>query len=265
MSPITAGQSPLGVLLLHGFSGGPSTFTSLEPALRPLGLPLAVPRLRGHGEASPQGLAGIIWADWLADATSALATLRAALGAGAGAENGSVIVVGHSMGALLALLLAAEQPGAIDSLVLVATPLQLGSPLAPGRPLGGLVPLLGRLLRRWPLPKDYVDAALAASDPSYPWVPMDALLSFLELIGVARRRLPEVKQPALILHSTADRVVAPAAANLLAAEIGSPSSRVRTAWFERSGHELFRDVEQDAVIDAVVAFVSERIRLASGG
>ncbi len=263
MNPLTAGQSPLGVLLLHGFSGGPSTFTSLEPALRRLGLTVAVPRLRGHGEASPQALAGITWADWLADATSALATLRAELGAGA--ENGSVIVVGHSMGALLALLLAAEQPGAIDSLVLVATPLQLGSPLAPGRPLGGLVPLLGRLLRRWPLPKDYVDAALAASDPSYPWVPMDALLSFLELIGVARRRLPEVKQPALILHSTADRVVAPAAANLLAAEIGSPSSQVRTAWFERSGHELFRDVEQAAVIDAVVAFVSERIRLASGG
>lgn len=265
MRPLLAGTSPLGVLLLHGFSGGPSTFTSLEPALRRLGLTVAVPRLRGHAEESPQGLAGITWADWLADASTALATLRAALGAGAGAENGSVIVVGHSMGALLALLLAAEQPGAIDSLVLVATPLQLGSPLAPGRPLGGLVPLLGRLLRRWPLPKDYVDAALAASDPSYPWVPMDALLSFLELIGVARRRLPQVKQPALILHSGADQVVDPAAAELLAAAISTPANLVRTVWFERSGHELFRDVEQAAVIEAVVAFVAERIRLGRAG
>ncbi len=185
MRPLLGWHIPLGVLLLHGFSGGPDTYKALEPALRQLGLPLAVPRLRGHGEASPQALAGITWADWLADASTALAALRAE----AGPENGTVIVVGHSMGALLALLLAADQPTAIDSLVLVATPLQLRSPLAPGRPLGVLVPLLGRLLRRWPLPKNYADAAQAAADSSYPWVPMDALLSFLELIGVARRRL----------------------------------------------------------------------------
>lgn len=260
-----AATSPLGVLLLHGFSGGPDTFTTLEPALRQLSMPVAAPQLRGHGQASPQALEGITWADWLADASGALADLRAEAGAG----NETVTVVGHSMGALLAVLLAAEQPAAIDSLVLVATPLQLASPLAPGKPLGVLVPLLGRLLRRWPLPKDFADPALAAHDRSYPWVPMDALLSFLELSGVARQRLAEVHQPALILHSRVDRVVAPAAAELLAAEIGTPRTLMRTAWFERSGHELLRDVEQAAVIDTVVAFVAEReaerIRLASAG
>lgn len=260
MRPGHGKHIPHGVLLLHGFSGGPDTYKALEPALRQLGLPSPC-RDFGATGGVPQALAGITWADWLADASTALAALRAE----AGAENGTVIVVGHSMGALLALLLAADQPPAIDSLVLVATPLQLRSPLAPGRPLGVLVPLLGRLLRRWPLPKNYADAAQAAADSSYPWVPMDALLSFLELIGVARRRLCAAQQPTLILHSRADQVVAPTAANLLAAAIGTASNQVRTVWFERSGHELFRDVEQAAVIEAVVAFVAERIRLGRAG
>ena len=242
----------VGLLLLHGFSGSTATFAALEPALVQLGFEVQAPLLRGHGCDSPQALAGVTWSDWLDDASTALAELRARAG-------GSVIVLGHSMGALLAALLAVEQPEAIDSLVLAAAPLRLASPLAPGRPLEVLTPLLGRLLRSWPLPGDYADPALAASDTSYPWVPMDALLSFLQLSVVVRRRLAEVHQPVLILHSRADRVVAPASADLLASGLGTPLEQLRVVWFERSGHELFRDCEAGAVITSVLQFVDERI------
>lgn len=244
-------RSPVGLLLLHGFSGSTVSFSALEPALAQLGLLVQMPLLRGHGCDSPQALSGVTWSDWLKDASTALAELRG--------RAGSVIVLGHSMGALLALLLAAEQLEGIDSLVLAATPIQLASLLAPGRPLEVLTPLLGRLLRRWPLPRDYADPALAASDTGYPWVPMEALLSFLQLSVVVRRRLVEVHQPVLILHSRADRVVTPAAAGLLASGLGTPKDQVRIAWFERSGHELFLDCEQDAVIATVLQFVHERI------
>jgi carboxylesterase len=201
-----------------------------------------MPLLRGHGCDSPQALCGVTWSDWLEDASTALVELRG--------RAGSVIVLGHSMGALLALLLAAEQPEGIDSLVLAATPIQLASPMAPGRPLEVLTPLLGRLLRRWPLPRDYADQALAASDTGYPWVPMEALLSFLQLSVVVRRRLVEVHQPVLILHSRADRVVTPAAADLLASGLRTPKDQVHMAWFERSGHELFLDGEQEAGVES---------------
>ncbi|MGB5240906.1 MAG: alpha/beta fold hydrolase [Prochlorococcaceae cyanobacterium] len=242
---------PVGLLLLHGFSGSTSTFAALEPALIQAGFAVQAPLLRGHGRDSPQALAGVTWSDWLDDASSALAELRA--------RAGSVIVVGHSMGALLAALLAAEQSTAIDSLVLAAAPVRLASPLAPGRPLAFLTPLLGRLLPRWPMPRHYADPALAASDTSYPWVPMDALLSFLQLSVVVRRRLAEVHQPVLILQSRADRVVPPAAADLLASGLGTPREQLRMVGFERSGHELFRDCEEGAVIASVLQFVDERI------
>ncbi|CAK6694442.1 alpha/beta hydrolase [Synechococcus sp. CBW1107] len=244
-------RAPVGLLLLHGFSGSTATFAALEPALVQLGFEVQAPLLRGHGCDSPQALAGVTWSDWLDDASAALSELRA--------RAGLVIVVGHSMGALLAALLAAEQPAAIDSLVLAAAPIQLASPLAPGGPLEILTPLLGRLLRRWPMPRDYTDPALDASDTSYRWVPMDALLSFLQLSVVVRRRLAEVHQPVLILQSRADRVVAPAAADLLASGLGTPREQLRMAWFERSGHELFRDCVEGAVIETVLQFVNERI------
>jgi carboxylesterase len=199
--------APVGLLLLHGFSGSTATFAVLEPALVQAGFVVQVPLLRGHGRDSPQALAGVTWSDWLDDASTALAELRARAG-------GSVIVLGHSMGALLA---------------------------------------------SWPLPGDYADPALAASDTSYPWVPMDALLSFLQLSVVVRRRLAEVHQPVLILHSRADRVVAPASADLLASGLGTPLEQLRVVWFERSGHELFRDCEAGAVITSVLQFVDERI------
>lgn len=244
-------RAPVGLLLLHGFSGSTATFADLEPELVQAGVVVKAPLLRGHGHDSPQALAGVTWSDWLDDASIALAELRALAG--------PVIVLGHSMGALIAALLAAEQPAAIDSLVLAATPVRLASPLAPGRPLEFLTPLLGRLLRSWPLPGDYADPVLAASDTSYPWVPMDALLSFLQLSVVVRRRLAEVHQPILILHSRADRIVAPAAVDLLASGLGTPGEQLRVVWFERSGHELFRDCEAEAVIASVLQFVDERI------
>lgn len=111
---------PVGLLLLHGFSGSTATFSALEPALIQIGIAVQVPMLRGHGCDSPQALSGVSWPDWLEDARTALNDLRA--------RAGSVIVVGHSMGALLAALLAAEQPELIDSLVLAAAPIQLASP-----------------------------------------------------------------------------------------------------------------------------------------
>jgi carboxylesterase len=250
-----AKQQAIGVLLLHGFTGNPHSLASIELALRELGLPVANPTLRGHGAASAEALRGLGWHDWLADAEAALRGLLL--------EARRVIVLGHSMGALLALNLAADHPAAIDSLILSATPILLASPLAPGRPFHWMAAPLQRVLRGWPIPKRYDDPSQLASDTSYRWAPTDALISFLHLTTHTRRRLNQVSVPALILQSRADQVVPAASAAILQAELGTPASARTMVWFERSRHELFRDSERSAVIAAVLGFVQERRRRAA--
>lgn len=245
----------LGVLLLHGFTGNPHSLGSLELALRELGLPQANPVLRGHGGASAEALRGLTWHHWLADAEAALRALRL--------RAQRVIVLGHSMGGLAALNLAADHPAAIDSLILSATPIQLQSPFAPGGRLQWLEPALQRLLRGWPIPKHYADPSLVATDTSYRWAPTDALGSFLAFTVQTRGRLREVTAPALILQSRSDRVVAPGSVELLRQELGTAAAAQQVVWVERSGHELFRDCDQAAAIAAAVGFVQERRRRAT--
>lgn len=242
----------LGALLLHGFTGNPDTIRPLEAPLRALGLPVALPLLRGHGADSPEALRGVTWNDWLSDARSALAELRT--------RSDRVIVIGHSMGALLALQLAADNGGELDSLVLMATPLRLASPLAPGRPLGWLRPLVQRLLRGWPIPKSYADPARGRNDGSYPWAPMGALLSFLDLVERTTPRLSQVCLPTLILQSHGDPVVRDGSADELWSGLATPAAEKRIVWLERTGHELLRDVEAEAVLDTVLQFVDGRLK-----
>ncbi|WP_411870492.1 alpha/beta hydrolase [Vulcanococcus limneticus] len=244
-------RQPLGVLILHGFTGSVDSVRRLEAPIQALGIPTHMPALRGHGAPSPAALRGVTWHDWVDDAEAALQALLM--------QAQRAIVVGHSMGGLVALTLAAEHPQAVDSLVLAAPALQLASPLAPGRPLHGLTPLIRRLVKSWPIPHLYTNRALAEGDTNYPWAPIDAILSLFEFLQVTRRRLPEIRVPTLILQSHQDSVVVPDCAEAILQAIATPEPQKRIVWFERTQHQLFRDCELDATIGAVVDFVRGRL------
>jgi carboxylesterase len=72
----------------------------LQAPLESLGVKVSLPLMRGHGAASPQALQGVTWADCLADCARTLVAL--------GTRVDRVILVGPSMGALVALQLAAN-------------------------------------------------------------------------------------------------------------------------------------------------------------
>jgi len=249
-----------GVLILHGFTASLDCVNGIEPPIRALGLPTRMPVLRGHGAESPEALRGVTWEDWVADAEAALEDLLA--------EAERVIVFGHSMGGLVALTLAADhapvagRAGVVDSVVVAAAAVQLESPLAPGRPLNFLTPLLARLLKKWDVPPTYADAQLAQYDTNYAWAPMDAIASFLEFGQVTRRRLPEVQVPALIMQCRQDSTVAPESAQIIFDGISTPADQKRIAWFEVSEHEMFRDCECEETIGTVVDYVQERMAAA---
>jgi pimeloyl-ACP methyl ester carboxylesterase len=101
--------SALPVLFLHGVGGAAWSWTPQVQGLRGH-FECWVWEARGHGAAARVHDAGL--ADYAQDAREALAAVWAARGA-------PVLLVAHSMGALLALALACEQPERVRGLFLV--------------------------------------------------------------------------------------------------------------------------------------------------
>ena len=247
-------KQPYGVLIIHGFTSSLDCVSGIEAPLKALGLPTRMPALRGHSAESPEALRGVTWPDWVADADAALSDLLT--------EVERAILIGHSMGGLAALTLAADRADVVDSIVVAAAAVQPASPLAPGRPFHFLVPVLRRVLKKWDLPPTYADLELAQYDTNYAWTPMDAVVSFLEFGEATRHRLPEVRVPALIIQSRKDTTVAPESAEIIYDSISTPAGQKRVVWFEVTEHEMFRDCEREAAIGTVVDYVRERADLA---
>src|SRR5206468_213430 len=112
-----AGSRPLGCLLIHGFTATPDEMRPLGEALAARGFPVRAVRLAGHG-TEVADLAGTRWTDWFASVAEGAERLRR--------DVPVLAVAGMSLGALLALHLAATRPAEVSALVLCGTPLTLG-------------------------------------------------------------------------------------------------------------------------------------------
>lgn len=244
-------KKPFGALIIHGFTDRLDSIQIIESAIVPLGVPIRMPVLRGHGAESPEALRGVTWQDWVADADAALRVLLE--------EAEKAIITGYSLGGLIALTLAVDNLENLDSIILAAAPVQINSPLAPGRSFHFLIPLLKRLIKKWGMPPIYVDTERVKFHTSYPWAPMDAIISLLDLSVVARNQLPKVKVPTLILQSHNDSTATPESANIIHKYISTPTDDKQIVWFEKTEHEMFRDLEREAVVDVIREYVNKRI------
>ena len=87
--PYSTKNGPLGVLVLHGFTGNPTSMRSLAERLARGGFSVELPRLPGHG-TSVEDMMTTSWADWSSAALAAYDELAL--------RSSKVAVVGLSMG-----------------------------------------------------------------------------------------------------------------------------------------------------------------------
>lgn len=112
-----------GVLLLHGLGGSPNTMRAWGDALAADGALVSIPRLPGHGTRW-QDLRSVAFSDWVEAADSSFRELSS--------RCSTVVVMGLSLGGLLALRLAEEHGTEVAGLVLV-NPLLTSVAGTPGR------------------------------------------------------------------------------------------------------------------------------------
>ncbi len=251
---LVAGDGALGCLLVHGLTGTPTEMMPIAHALHRRH-PLWIVRVAGHG-TTVADLAETSWLDWYDSAARGLHALAAV--------TPRIVVVGLSMGALLAIHLAIEQPAHVAGLALLspAIALRRGTVRRLSRFLHALAALDARSamlrarLARVLFAKagsDIANDEVRAHHPGYRQIPLRALLNILMLQRLVRREAPQVTQPALVVHALHDHTCPVGAARELYGRLGSHEKQL--VLLERSYHVVTVDHEQERVCAEVARFI----------
>lgn len=232
-----------GVLLIHGFTGLPAELVMMGRYLQQRGYSVLGVRLAGHG-TTVEDMSRMTGEDWLDSVRDGYALLRASCT--------HVIAAGHSMGGLLALLLAAEKTGrdaGLAGVISMAAPIYIAeergiSSLPPREACRGkFVPKARRRLKDVP----------PAVNHTYRFMPLEGVHEMLGLIARVKAALPVIKVPALVLHSLNDRTADAESALYIRENLGS--AQVRLVWLKTSGHLIPLGEERDIVFAEAADFI----------
>ena len=249
-----------GVLLIHGLTGTPMEMKLLGKGLNRAGFTVHGMQLAGHC-GSADDLLATGWHDWYASVQQAADDL---LG-----KVDQLFVGGLSMGALLALKLAADRPGQVAGVgVYGATFRYDGWSIPPLARLSFMLPLLkklgigrGRSFMEQPpygirdeRLRAQVSAAMLGGDSAAAGLPGNPWYSLAEMYGLAasvRRQLPQVTAPCLVAHASDDDVASPKNAELVVRAVSAPTELLL---LDDSYHMITIDKQRRTLIERSAAF-----------
>lgn len=244
--PVLLPGGARGCLLIHGFTGSPWEMRFLGERLHAEGWSANVVRLAGHG-TTPWDMEATGADDWYGSALAGLAEIER--------HATAVDVVGQSMGALLALRLAAEQPERVRRVVLLAPALVTAmswlpwvTPLIPA----ALTLSAGRLRFVGKGESDIADDVARAECPSYTTTPLRAVGELVRLQALVRPMLARVRQPVLVVHARQDHTCPLENVAILQRELPGP---VEVLVLPESFHVISIDRERERVAEAVLRFL----------
>lgn len=229
---------PVGVLLSHGYTATTAEVRLLARSLYESNYTVAGPLLPGHGD-SPDALNRCRWQDWVDAIQRAYHHLAG--------HCSQVFVGGESMGALLALYLAGQQPEFAGILT-----------YAPALQVSRLTTVRAHLAAPF---VPYVAKRSLHHDAQGRWQgykvnPIPAFLQLTRLQRVVRQRLPAIRQPLLLIQGRLDTAVDLRGVGALYREIGSPVKELH--WLEHTSHlVLLESAEFEQVAALTLSFMEK--------
>lgn len=238
------------VLLAHGYAEHAGRYDYVANRLTATGARVIAPDQRGHGLSSgPRGRM-VNMDSYATDLFAILKSARSAF------PLGSVSLIGHSMGGIIATRLVQLHPDSIGSLVLSG-------------PVVGGNPDVFELLDQASIPETPVDPAVLSRDPAigacfavdplvyhgpYQRQTIRAYMKAVDRIA-ADGTLGAI--PTLWMHGTDDRLAPLGATRAAIERIKGPELEVIT--YPGARHEIFNETNRDVVLDDLIGFL-DRVR-----
>ena len=256
------------VLLVHGLTGTPAEMRSLAKKLQQQGFSVMCPRLAGHCGSIAE-LKKSRWQDWYRTVEQSFEALKA--------THRQVYVAGLSMGALLALRLAANQGERVAGLGMLSSTFFYDGWNMPKYKRRLLLPLVIysplRLFMSWTETSPYgikcehtrakVQTVLenreanAAEQFGIFRTPAVTIYESVKLIRAARLALPLVHVPTMIVHAVEDDMASIKNAHFVAQHIASRD--LETFYVDDTYHVLTLDRRKHQVAERLCQFFMHRL------
>lgn len=211
--------SHIGCLLIHDFSSTPAELRVIGDALSDSGYTTKGILLAGHG-TKPEDLLNITYEDWIESAQQGINQLKK--------NCPKIVVIGHSMGGLLALQMAARNK--IDGVVTIAAALK------PQNRKAYLAWLLKYFQTYTSVPSNEWPPEQKQYLLHYPYFPVASVAELQRLAAHTRGILPQITSKALIIQTMDDETVRPESAEIIACKISS--SKKECLWLEEGTHNV---------------------------
>jgi carboxylesterase len=251
------------VLLIHGLTGTPAEMRPIAKRLAKQGFSIMCPALAGHCRKAGE-LRKSKWQDWYASMEQAFEALKA--------QHRRVFIAGLSIGALLAIKLAAEKGEKVAGLGLMSSTFFYDGWNMPKLKRKLLLPVVLhsplRYFLHWDETPPYgikcertramVHAVLENRDAQATekvGIFRTSAVTIHEsnrFIKVAKAALPHVKSPALIVHSTEDDTASLKNAHFVAKKLGT--RQIETFFVDDTYHVVTLDKRRDDIAKRMAEF-----------
>ena len=230
-----------GVLLIHGFTGLPAELRLMGAYLNERGFTVLAIRLAGHG-TTVEDLSRMEHEDWMDSVRDGYAILSGACD--------RVSAIGHSMGAIFALLLSIESE--LTHVVSLGAPIMI----APEQGLEHLPTREACIDRYVPKARRKLRDVPQGANNTYRRMPLVSIHELLDVVAILCAQIGRVTAPLLIVHGERDHTADPKSADYLYENVGSP--RCEKFILPDAGHLLPLDTGvRERVFARTAAFLSE--------
>jgi len=243
-SPFFLKGGPVGIILIHGFTGAPPEMRFLGDYLNDKSITVSGPMLPGHG-TFVEDMNKYKWKDWIEHIHQEIAKLSECCD--------TVFVGGLSLGSVIALKLAADLPN-IGGAILYSPAIKLASRMI------YLTPFLKYLVKKVQKPVEiYANQQADRQNWSYNERPMAAAHELLKIIQHTNKLLPKVKSPLLMIQSKMDATIDSQSSQIIYNRVKSTDKEI--VMLEKSGHCLTIDIEWEQAAEKSYQFIQRQLEV----